>query len=96
MNDYPTVRLLLRWGNHMAIAAALAMPAFTLLLIADGWPWTTLLAGLFAGAAVLILARSYVELNSHHCRYPVAALTAPRRVNPSGSVSRRLRYKLCG
>lgn len=62
MNDYPTVRLLLRWGNHMAIAAAVAMPAFALLLIADGWPWTTLLAGVFAGAAVLILARSYVEL----------------------------------
>lgn len=62
MNDYPTVRLLLRWGNHMAIAAALAMPLFALLLVAEGWAWTTLLAGLFAGAAVLILARSYVEL----------------------------------
>jgi hypothetical protein len=46
----------------MAIAAAVAMPLFALLLIAEGWPWTTLLFGLFAGAAVLILARSYVEL----------------------------------
>lgn len=62
MNDYPTVQLLLRWGNHMAIAAAVAMPLFALLLIAEGWPWTTLLFGLFAGGAVLILARSYVEL----------------------------------
>lgn len=62
MNDYPTVRLLLRWGNHMAIAAALAMPLFALLLVAEGWAWTTLLAGLFAGAVVLILARSYIEL----------------------------------
>jgi hypothetical protein len=62
MNDYPTVRLLLRWGNHMATAAAAAMPIFALLLVAEGWPWATLLFGLFAGAAVLILARSYVEL----------------------------------
>jgi hypothetical protein len=62
MNDYPTVRLLLRWGNHMAIAAAVAMPVFALLLIAEGWAWTTLIVGFFAGAAVLVLARSYVEL----------------------------------
>jgi len=62
MNDYPTVRLLLRWGNQMAIAAAVAMPVFALLLVIEGWPWTTLLAGAFLGAAVLILARSYVEL----------------------------------
>jgi hypothetical protein len=62
MNDYPTVRLLLRWGNHMATAAAAAMPIFALLLVVEGWPWATLLFGLFAGAAVLILARSYVEL----------------------------------
>jgi hypothetical protein len=62
MNDYPTVRLLLRWGNHMAIAAALAMPLFALLLVVEGWAWTTLIVGLFAGAAVLVLARSYVEL----------------------------------
>ena len=62
MNDYPTVRLLLRWGNHMAIAAALAMPLFALALVVDGWPWTTLLFGFFAGAAVLVLARSYVEV----------------------------------
>jgi hypothetical protein len=62
MNDYPTVRLLLRWGNHMAIAAAVAMPVFALLLVAEGWAWTTLIVGLFAGAGVLVLARSYVEL----------------------------------
>lgn len=62
MNDYPTVQLLLRWGNQMALAAAIAMPVFALLLIGEGWPWTTLVFGLFAGAAVLILGRSYVEL----------------------------------
>ncbi len=62
MNEYPTVRLLLRWGNHMAIGAAVAVPLFALLLVAEGWPWTTFVFGLFAGAVVLILARSYVEL----------------------------------
>ena len=55
MDNYPTVKLILRWGDQMAIAAALA-------LVADGWSWPTLLAGIFIGAAALVLARSYVEL----------------------------------
>lgn len=62
MNDYPTVRLILRWGDQMAIAAALAPPLVALALLAQGWSWLTLLAGCLLGAAVLILARSYVEL----------------------------------
>ncbi|MET0567519.1 MAG: hypothetical protein ABWZ74_00420 [Hyphomicrobiaceae bacterium] len=62
MDNYPTVKLILRWGDQMAIAAALAPPLIALALVADGWSWPTLLAGVFIGAAVLVIARSYVEL----------------------------------
>lgn len=62
MDDYPTVKLILRWGNQMAIAAALAPPLIALALLTAGWSWPTLLAGVCIGAAVLVLARSYVEL----------------------------------
>jgi hypothetical protein len=62
MNDYPTVRLILRWGDQMAIGAALAPPLIALALMARGWSWPTLLAGVCLGAIVLVLARSYVEL----------------------------------
>ena len=62
MDDYPTVKLILRWGDQMAIAAALAPALIALALFADGWSWPTLPAGGCIGAAVLVLARSYVEL----------------------------------
>jgi len=62
MNDYPTVKLILRWGDQMAIAVAVAPPLIALALLAQGWSWPTLLAGCCIGAVVLVLARSYVEL----------------------------------
>ena len=62
MDDYPTVKLILRWGDQMAIGAALAPPLIALALLADGWSWPTLLVGCCLGAAVFVLARSYVEL----------------------------------
>jgi MFS family permease len=62
MDDYPTVKLILRWGGQMATAAALAPPLIAVALVADGWRWPTLLAGAIIGAAVLVLARSYVEV----------------------------------
>jgi len=62
MSDYPTVQLLVRWGDHMAIATAVAIPLIALLLVAQGWNWVTLLAGLLLGAIVYVLGRSYIEL----------------------------------
>jgi hypothetical protein len=63
MDDYPMVRLLLRWGNTMANAAALAVPLFALaLVVAQGWSWLTLVGGLLLGGGVFVMARSYVEV----------------------------------
>lgn len=62
MKTYPMVNLLLRHGNRMADAAALVMPIGAFLLVAYGWAWPTVVAGILLGAAVYIVAHSYVEL----------------------------------
>ena len=62
MADYPTLRFLNRHGGWLAIgvgAAALAAGLVATALGASPW-W--LLAGAVAGAALFLLARSYVEL----------------------------------
>ncbi|HVA11792.1 MAG TPA: hypothetical protein VNF99_00950 [Stellaceae bacterium] len=62
MTDYPTLRFLEKHGGWLAIAVALAAVAagvVAALLGASAW-W--LLAGAVAGAALFLLACSYVEL----------------------------------
>lgn len=62
MPDYPTLRFLEKHGGWLAVAvgvAALAAGIVAVLLGASPW-W--LLAGAIAGAALFLLARSYVEL----------------------------------
>ena len=61
MKTYPMVNLLIRYGNRMADAVALAMPIGALLLVAYGWAWPTAIVGVLLGAVVFVLGRTFVE-----------------------------------
>lgn len=59
---YPVVRLLVRYGNALAIAvgAVLAIAGVCAALAGFGWAWA--LAGVLAGAFGGFIMRSYVEV----------------------------------
>jgi hypothetical protein len=62
MADYPTLRFLEKHGGWLAIAVALAaVAAGAVAVLLGASPWW-LLAGAVLGAALFLLARSYVEL----------------------------------
>lgn len=62
MPDYPTLRFLEKHGGWLAIAVGVAVfLAAIVATLLGASPWW-LLAGAAAGAALFLLARSYVEL----------------------------------
>ncbi len=62
MDQYPTVSLILKHGKALAIGLAALIPLAALLLIANGWTWFVLPAGLVIGAIAYGLLMSYVEI----------------------------------
>lgn len=62
MPDYPTLRFLEKHGGWLAIAVGSAAFLATIVAtILGASPWW-LLAGAVSGAALFLLARSYIEL----------------------------------
>jgi hypothetical protein len=62
MENYPTVALILRHGKALAMGIAALIPIIVLVLLANGWSWWLLPAGLVVGAVVFGLLMSYVEI----------------------------------
>ncbi|MGP0091818.1 MAG: hypothetical protein ACLPKB_17935 [Xanthobacteraceae bacterium] len=60
--SYPAVRLMLRYGNAIAVAAALLVAACGLWAALGGWGWGFALVGILAALLLYVLLRSYREV----------------------------------
>ena len=60
--SYPAVRLILRYGNAIATAAALLVAACGLWGALRGWGWGFAPLGILLGLLVYVLLRSYREV----------------------------------
>jgi hypothetical protein len=60
--SYPAVRLMLRYGNAIAAAAALLVAACGIWAALRGWGWGFAPVGILLGLLVYILLRSYREV----------------------------------
>ena len=62
MENYPTIALILKWGEPLSAVLAALIPLGALLLVLQGASWLVLVAGIVAGAVAYGLLRSYVEV----------------------------------
>ena len=63
MEQYPAVRIMVRYGSLLAILVGLSLPALALFgVLGTGWHWVWLLAALVAGAALWFVFRTFAEL----------------------------------
>jgi hypothetical protein len=62
MENYPTIALILKWGEPLSAVLAALLPLGALLLVLQGASWLVLVAGIVAGAVAYGLLRSYVEV----------------------------------
>lgn len=62
MDQYPTVSLILRHGNSIAICLAALIPIAAVLMVLSGWSWLVLPASLVLGGVAFGLLMSYVEI----------------------------------
>ncbi len=62
MQDYPTLRLLEKHGDMLAVAVSLLPAGAGLTASLSGASWWWLAAGLIAAAFLYLAARSYIEL----------------------------------
>ena len=62
VEQYPTIRFLLRFGDAFAVGVALAPIAFGIGAALYGWHWSVLLAGAVASVVLGVLMKSYIEL----------------------------------
>jgi hypothetical protein len=62
MENYPTIALILKWGEPLSAVLAALLPLGALLLVLQGASWLVLVAGIVAGGVAYGLLRSYVEV----------------------------------
>lgn len=62
MTDYPTLKLLEKHGDRLAIAVSLVPPAAGLVAMSQGATFWWLVGGVVAGGFLYLAARSYIEL----------------------------------
>jgi hypothetical protein len=62
MENYPTIALILKWGEPLSAVLAALLPLGALLLVLQGASWLVLVAGIVARAVAYGLLRSYVEV----------------------------------
>ena len=63
MEQYPAVRMMVRYGSLLAILVGLSLPALALFgVLGAGWHWVWLLAAFVAGAALWFVFRTFAEL----------------------------------
>lgn len=62
MPEYPTLKLLEKHGDQLALAVALVPPLAGLVALSQGQTFWWLVGGLVAGGFLYLAARSYIEL----------------------------------
>lgn len=62
MDQYPTVSLILRHGKALALGLAALIPLAAFFMLANGWSWWVLPAGVLLGTIAYGLLMSYVEI----------------------------------
>lgn len=62
MENYPTIGLILKWGEPLSAVLAALIPLGALLFVLQGANWLVLVAGIVAGGVAYGLLRSYVDV----------------------------------
>jgi hypothetical protein len=62
MENYPTIALILKWGEPLSAVLAALIPLGALLFVLQGASLLVLVAGIVAGVVAYALLRSYVEV----------------------------------
>ncbi len=63
MEQYPAVRIMVKYGSMFAVLAGLALPLLALVgFLSAGWHWVWLVAAVFAGIALGFVFRTFAEL----------------------------------
>ena len=63
MEQYPAVRIMVKFGGVLAILAGLSLPLLVLVgVLGAGWHWGWLVAAVLAGTALGFVFRTFAEL----------------------------------